>query len=627
MIGFVDAFTLAMTKLKTRKTRIVVTAAIASLLFALLVMASTVIQGGLESYARYSSNGLSTRFLTKVDYYGLAGTDLNSAELIVKAKERNKAIIEQKKADAKRLGIEYDIAKEQPVVMAVDGTKGQEFLNTSNIAARQVIAEADTQKATPLDTMKKLAAPYRPKAFYQGKLLGDTTNLQVMEKGREEFDPNKNAHKNYGMAINDVTSLGYLPQTIIGPYLLDDVDITPVTDENSALPVVAPYKIVEKALGFSPLPKTATNNERLMRIEDVKKKAGGVTIELCYRNNSSRELLEQTRQQIAEIDAHKHDKHYTQPDIVYALPHDTDCGAVTIAKDTRGADARRYADKLHEFDIKYENVIDPVQKKITLKVIGLSPDSPDYTTMGTLDSLAMMIGSSTLQGLWVVPEELVDFSVREKIIPPASSDNPGHFMGSGAMNIIEFDTPYDTKRFVTEQGCSGMDCGTKPIITYFGSNSVLLDDIKENVTKALLIAALVVSLIAAIIMMGMIGRVITDSRRETAVFRAIGAKRADIRLIYTIYVLSFSLIVALFATGIGFLAASLISINQQENLTASARLMFIESREVAPFVLAALWPAALAVTVGIVVLAGLTAMLLPLSRNLTRSPLRDMRDE
>lgn len=193
--------------------------------------------------------------------------------------------------------------------------------------------------------------------------------------------------------------------------------------------------------------------------------------------------------------------------------------------------------------------------------------------------------------------------------------------------LAEFSNAQDAKKFVEEQGCSGMDCMTKPFITYFGSNSVLIDSLFSKATTVLKIAGLVVSIIAAILMMGMVGRVITDSRRETAVFRAIGAKRNDIRAIYALYVLAFSLIIALSALCIGTGVAWLYSLNVSDSLTTSARLMFIESHETAPFVLVGAWPAAIFLTIGVIVLAGLVAMLLPLSRNLVRSPLKDMRDE
>ena len=75
------------------------------------------------------------------------------------------------------------------------------------------------------------------------------------------------------------------------------------------------------------------------------------------------------------------------------------------------------------------------------------------------------------------------------------------------------------------------------------------------------IVALVIAAIAALIMMGMIGRVIGDSRRETAVFRAIGAKRNDIRAIYSTYTffLSLGIVVATLVIGTAVAAGTMLA--------------------------------------------------------------------
>ena len=46
---------------------------------------------------------------------------------------------------------------------------------------------------------------------------------------------------------------------------------------------------------------------------------------------------------------------------------------------------------------------------------------------------------------------------------------------------------------------------------------------------------MVVGAIAGVILMGMIGRIIADSRKETAVFRAVGASRLAVAQVYVAY--------------------------------------------------------------------------------------------
>ncbi len=146
-------------------------------------------------------------------------------------------------------------------------------------------------------------------------------------------------------------------------------------------------------------------------------------------------------------------------------------------------------------------------------------------------------------------------------------------------------------------------------------------------TKGLLVAAGVVAGIAAFIMMGMTGRVISDSRRETAVFRAIGARRNDIRAIYVGYTLMLSVIIALMALLLGLIAAMILNAKFAPGLTAQGYLTYIFAPEGLTFHLLSPWWLALAVLVVAVIIAGFAGMLLPLARNLARSPIKDMRDD
>lgn len=624
MIRFRDAALLAGTKLRTRKTRTIVTAVLASLLFAGLVFVFTMVKGGVDSYARYSKNGLSQRYITNVVFYNTETINMQSAELIVKAKERNKQVIADKKADAKRLGIDYEAANE-PAVTLTDGQGGGEYLNTENFAVQQIMKEELAKKKTTQQQTQEIAASYNPMQVYAAKSFGDTNNLTAMKAGKESFNSTTQQTNYY--TVDPLTTLSYLPRTLVNSFLLDKADLSAAKDTNAVIPVIVTYADAEKALGLTALPKTASNGEQLKRIDEVKQRAVNVEISVCYRNDASKQAIEQTKQQISEMEKRKNDATYQKPSQLYALPDASSCGPVVITKDTRSAEEKRFAAKQKEFNLKYNLETEPVQKKLTFRIVGLSPDTPNYASMSTLESLTSMVGGTSLMGQWIIPSELVDASVQTSFIPQQAAGSTSAFFFSNVGNLVEFSSAGDAKKFVTEQACTGMDCMTKPTITYFGSNSVLLQGIMEGASKGLGIAGLIVAVVAAVLMMGMVGRVITDSRRETAVFRAIGAKRNDIRLTYALYVMAFSLIIAASAILLGSFGAWLYSNSVQASLTTSAHLMFIESHETAPFILVGVWPEALLLTIGVIVLAGFTSMLLPLARNLARSPLKDMRDE
>lgn len=624
MIRLGDAFVLAGTKLRTRKTRTIVTAALASLLFAALVMAVTVVRGGINSYVTYSKSGLYQRYIAQAMFLGGGGPDMRSPELILRAKELDKQVVIDKRADAKRLGIEYDPTVEPSVLQKeADGT---EYLNTQNYAVQQVLKEEWAKQKTSAEKLREISAAYNPKALYNPEPFGDTGNLAMMVGGKESLQQPTIKQPNYSMTTT-IETVRYLPRTLVDAFILDKADMTPASKQGDVIPIIVPYAAAEKQLGLQALPKTATNSERLARIGEVKQRAANVGFDVCYRNDASKQMLERARQQIAEIEKRKNDKTYTAPSQLYALPDETSCGPVTVIKDTRTAAEKQLMSKQREFDLKYGIETEPVQRKLTFRIIGLSADMPDYANMNTLEGLLMSFGGTTLMGQWVVPSELVASELRTTLISPTTTQGPVWGPMMTGSNLVEFSTAADAKRFMTEQACNGMNCGVKPVISYYGVNSVLIDDFTEGASGFLKVAGLIVSGVAAVLMMGMIGRVITDSRRETAVFRAIGAKRNDIRLIYTVYIVLFSLIVATFAVGVGIGAAWAYDASLGDSLTTSARLMFIETKTTQPFSLVGVWPEAIALTTGVIVLVGFTAMLLPLSRNLVRSPLKDMRDE
>ena len=106
MIRISDAFTLSVTKLKTRRIRLIVTTVVSGLFFVILAFASSVSNGSIASVEQFSEDGFGSRFITRVD--GVSGPSeydmYQDAALIAKAKIIDKELIAAKKAAAKELG-------------------------------------------------------------------------------------------------------------------------------------------------------------------------------------------------------------------------------------------------------------------------------------------------------------------------------------------------------------------------------------------------------------------------------------------------------------------------------------------------------------------------------------------
>ena len=629
MIRLSDGALLALTKLRTRKIRTVVTAVTASLLFGGLVAAVLVIGGVIQSTTNFTKGSLSERYITNVQYFNNVAYDPASPVLQARATELYNKLVADKKADAKRLGVDYDPSMEAKPV--AKDPSGESYLDTSASTAQQAVAEYTATQPTDLTRVTELAAPYHPVKVYEMKTSSLAGAMTVMKNGLEEFKA-ENTQKNTYMNTADISQgWRYLDASLTAPFLLSKTQLA--TQRNTGdLPVIAPYSKVEAALKLPALPKNATAADRTKRIASVREKAATVTFTTCYRNSVSSAQISDAIRVADDIKRHKNDATYEKPALQYGLPAADLCAAAPIIRDVRSSAEKQQAEKELQFKRDFNEIVDPVQQKVTFRVVGVGPDGFSAESFSAVDLLVTAMAGSSLQGLWVVPQDLYDALPNKADyarFEPSLAANPAQpqLPGQGGQ-LVEFATAAEAKAFTTNVGCTGMDCGgTKPLISYFGSNSVLLADIVAAITKGLTIAVLVVASIAALIMMGMVGRVIGDSRRETAVFRAIGAKRNDIRVIYVTYTLFLSSLVVIMALIIGTLVALWVDSKWAAGATAQAQVTFIGAHGTDQFHLIGLWWQALAAIVVAVIVTGLVSMLLPLSRNLARSPIKDMRDD
>ena len=118
-----------------------------------------------------------------------------------------------------------------------------------------------------------------------------------------------------------------------------------------------------------------------------------------------------------------------------------------------------------------------------------------------------------------------------------------------------------------------------------------------------------------------------DGRHETAVFRAIGFKRGDIALIYTLYTMMLSLLVVVFAVSVGLIAALILNNHLAPALTVEAQYGFGMLSESKSINLIEANKQQIGSILAACVAVGLLSAIPPLARNVRRSPIRDMREE
>lgn len=639
MIRLTDATILAYTKLRTHKIRTSITIIISSLLFGLLVASVIITQGAFQSVREFSKEGYGSRYIVNAYANSFDADIWQNKTIMTRAKVIFKDIIAAKKAAAKKLGITYDETTEQQPVTSINSKEENDFLNLSAPSSIQAVTEYESTKPKyDLAYLEKQAAIYKPSGIYSNvEYSSNDGSLSLMKNGKESFiikKPTYSYNQN-DLGVESMLASGFAFATtdhqMTDSFLLPTASVK--SNDPNSIPVLIPYSYAEKLLNLKKLSNNATPKVKLDRVKEIQDKAGSINYFACYRNSVSRQQIDTAMAQAVEIEKNKANKDYQKPTLIYGLPSTDTCGAATIIYDTRTNEQKIYDSKQKEFDKQFGATVDPDQQKVNFHVIGLAPDTSNldlsYDPSGLLSTL---FSSSGFGGVEVPSDQFIKLPninrLKEILTPPN-----GATTSSSTAYSVEFSKANDASNFISEKSCNGgdpSDCAKidKPFqLVAFGSNSIALNKIERSFMDMFKIAVLVVIAIASIIMSGTLGRMIADSRRETAVFRAIGFKRIDIMSIYITYIFILSAMVALISFVVGVSVAYTVDQYLWANFTVQSLLSFGASDMSRQFHFIKINTPELSWVFGSIIAAGLLSTIIPLIRNVRRNPIKDMRDE
>lgn len=638
MIRPADVLVLAYTKLRTRKIRTAITVAVAGILFGFLVLLVVVSQGVLDSTKRFSGEGLNSRYVVNITRSGDQVFNMyerrGDPEVIKRVEVEHAALVAKKQAAAKKYGIVYDPKSEDPSPIVIDPTTKMKMIGDTAFsgpgAADTVNKAMSAERYRPFD-IDAYIAPY-PSATVLGSykpLLQFDNSLQYMKGGKEKLSNAMDMQARIEGSGEEPRQLTVLESSLAKPFLSNST-YDPAGGE---IPVVMPYSDAEKLLGLKKFEVSATNQQKLDRIQEVRQRVGEITAAFCYRNAASQALVAQAAAQKKEMFDNKNNADYRKPSLVYAVPNETECGAVSVQSDTRTAMEKKLAENQKNYEKEIGTYIgEPEQHKVVVRGVGVSAD---FGQEGTSFSVAQIIqglfSSSLGYNSWSIPADLlakVPEAARPEVI--FSSNTPAH-MRSGIYTyesfLVEFSDKEEARTLLNKSGFFGERSGGGVFAMPFGSSSLVLEEMQTWFEKALLWVVGVVSVIAVIILSGMIGRTIADGRKESAVFRAIGARRIDMASIYTMYTLLLSLRIVIFAGFLGVALAVLLDVLFAGDATIGAQLAFGASNPKLEFHFLGFASWYLAAIAAIIIGIGILAMIIPLLRNIRRSPINDMRDE
>ena len=634
MLRILDASKLALTKLRTRKIRLAVTIIVAGLLFGVVVFGLTVLRASMASIGRFSRDTMSTRYLLAYSNHNKDQSELfyNTPQ---DAKDRilalHKQHIADKKAAAKALGVEYDEKSEEEPIMKINQDDSGS-LNRNSWAVKTFLRQYTDEK-NPLKPERIDAAAKRfgSSVTYRIQNVGGRDgSLDVMIGGREDFQRDKEAVPE--QLSEFVSAAGY--QEILDESLLNYYFLPHRTHAASnEIPVFISYNDAAVLLGKKPLPTTAQPQQHIERIRELRNEAGNITIQVCYRNNASSHLIQQALDQQRTAANKPKNEFDVKPSIEYALPAADSCGGAIVKKDNRSASEKMADEKLQKFNQQFstENIT-PQQAKLTYRVVGLLPD----TAYGD-DLKSKLAGAlnANMPSRWIIPKQTFEAGAAKTYLPNILTTERQELSGGlSDTTIYEFIDAEHARAFYHATMCNvqpkdkdlcvdGVSNFTRP----FGSNSLVIEELQQQLTPILWYSLLGVIGVAAFILMLTISRTVADSRKESAIFRALGATRLDIAQIYVMYTLLLAGLIALFAIVAGLIGAGVIDVLYSADFSTAARYIIMPRDLNTTFQLFTFDPLIIALAAVSIVAAALIGSILPLVRNTRRNPMKDMRDE
>lgn len=643
MIRFVDAATLAYTKLRTHRVRTGITVAVAGMLFGLIAAVIIIAQGVFDSVDRFSDEGLNSRTVVTIarmpQDFGFNEYDHIDDKVFVSEVETNyKAMVAKKQAAAKKYAIYYDAAMQDPSPVGIDPVTKQKVITDSGLRSSTV---QDAANARRFATYVPFDVEEYVKPYSSATVLGENATLQpsdgalvFMKGGKEGLRQDEASRRNQMyQQSNDTPALSVLEASLTKPF----VSNANFDTSKGTIPAIFPYSTAEKLLGYKPLAKGASTSEKLSRLSEVRSRIGEVSVSYCYRNQASQALVSNAVSQEAELKRNIANKDYVKPNLIYTVPEESGCGAVGISADTRTAAEKKQDANQILFDKEIGVYVgEPAQHKVTIQGVGMASDMGSGPESGvSVSSMVQgLLGSWLSYGSLVIPEDMlqqVPAEYRPEAVftrkPLNSKSETMAYFTSGSY-LVEFGDKSQARALMQKTGMvlGGNGMGDT-FVAPFGSGVLVVDELRVMFEKILMWVFLIVGTVAIIILGSMIGRTVAEGRRESAVFRAIGAKRSDIGVIYGMYALLLSFRAVIFAAVLAIVIALTVEILFWHDATLGARLAYAASDTTREFHLFSLSSVYLLVIVGVILVAGLIASIIPILLGARRSPIKDMRDD
>lgn len=653
MIGFFSAIRLAKTKLKSKKIATGIVAVMASLLFFVLIFGGMVFSGVEQSTKKILNKINGEKYLVQTNaifrQVFLTNKDLDSIEKVRAAKKFEQEFWTKRKLKYEKLGLKYDNREETPLLVpdalkSLDKSLPKElqmsFNRQSPVFAAYEKAKTEEilkQRKNKFEDLKDLSERYGASGYYpiyQVK-LESFPQTRLIEKGVEDFKQTEKissiSDNGLLMAKNAVRNSDYvfMAKKLVEKHLILDQN-----HKLKGIPVIMTFQEAARMYGDKVGVSEHEPDAVAEKIEWQKKlqeKVAGMTYEVCYRNEIEQGMLAKIQSDFAEMKLNEGNEEYVAPKLIYDYPKQA-CGDILVKKDERSKAEKKNEAKRVEVLKKLGEYRPALHQKITFQVVGLMNPKEKVQKITSLENYVRNMFSGENRSMAVIPIEMYEKLPEEKKDLVGWSKGEMSDILEYAVRVLEFNSREEAKKFLDEAVHRGS------VINYdenhnkefmgeiFGINYLAILEIEELVGKFVLIVFPIVSILAIIMIGFLMMKLMDENRRETAIYRAMGAKRGDIAKIYSIYVGILSFRIAVLALVLGVIAAKIMDLVYVPNIKAMIQsILGINSTglEFSIFEISGL----IYVVVGMIFLSSMLAALGPILKNTWRSPIRDIREE
>lgn len=646
------AYELAHTKLRSKRGILITSIIVSSLMFSALIACIIIFTAAEKSASTFVKAAGNDKYLVQASPNIPVAVRDAPSPLSTKDVDQIKAF-EKKYYDAIRqkyinTGISYDsssevsILKPNPFRTDDSSEDGRWAINyaspaTSAWLTEKLSAYAKTAPNT-YDKLKVLGATYGATGYYAqtSASLPTLPQSRLIVNGKEDFSSNTMKSSDptpYGYLINAAYNSNYQfrDDTLVHRYLLTN-DVESLKGVPVIITAQEAASLFGKAAGIESEPKTESNKRRWLK--NIQEKLNGYTYQACTRNSTEQEMLAKIQHDYNDIENNKDSRDYREPSLQFQLPSAA-CGDITIKKDMRTQSEKKAQNNIDETQTKLGLYVPPEHYLTTFQIVGIVNAQPfsEYST--SVESyIKNLLSPQDNSFSAIIPLQLYEqLPDTLKFAPQIATqvDLTQYTLDNTTFvsRVLEFASIDKARDFLSRETCPSHDLGcTKSFyVDPYGSNYLILDEIGKLFRQILTIALPILIGMALIIMWFTISRIMAENRKETAVYRAMGAKRVDIATIYTLYtVLIAARISAIsFILGIGIAyAIDRIYGSQLTDITLSAFGIITDHTRFSLFDLSS--PLLLGV-LGLIFAASIVASVQPLIRNVMRSPIRDMREE